>query len=87
MMGECPICHRWLPLERHHIFGGANRRKSEQYGLVIGLCHWCHNEPPHGAHHNAQTALALHQYGQRKWMEEQGKTIDDFRREFGRNYL
>lgn len=29
----------------------------------------------------------LHQYGQRKYMEEQDATVEDFRREFGRNYL
>lgn len=29
----------------------------------------------------------LHEYGQRKAMEENGWTVDDFIREFGRNYI
>jgi hypothetical protein len=29
----------------------------------------------------------LHEYGQRKVMEEQGWTTEDFIHEFGRNYL
>lgn len=29
----------------------------------------------------------LHEYGQRKWMEETGGSVEDFIREFGRNYL
>jgi hypothetical protein len=30
--------------DRHHIFGGANRPKSEKDGLVVMLCRKCHNE-------------------------------------------
>ena len=26
-------------LDRHHIFGGPYRKKSEKYGLVVYLCH------------------------------------------------
>lgn len=29
----------------------------------------------------------LHEYGQRKAMKEQGWTVEDFRREFYKNYL
>lgn len=74
-------------MEEHHIFGGARRKKSEKYGLVVDLCHACHNEPPRGAHHNKDTALYLHQWGQRKAMLEQGWSTYDFIREFGKNYL
>ena len=74
-------------MEEHHIFGGARRKKSEKYGLVVDLCHPCHNEPPRGAHHNKDTALYLHQWGQRKAMLEQGWSTHDFIREFGKNYL
>ena len=74
-------------MEEHHVFGGARRKKSEKYGLVVDLCHACHNEPPRGAHHNKDTALYLHQWGQRKAMLEQGWSTYDFIREFGKNYL
>lgn len=43
---RCFLCGRndsGDPLERHHIFGGANRKKSEKYGLVVYLCgNRCH---------------------------------------------
>mgnify|MGYP002513816592 CR=1 FL=1 len=84
---KCFICGRTSNLERHHIFGASNRKKSEKYGLVVDLCHNCHNEPPMGVHHNQYTMLFLHQYGQERAMREQGWTVDEFRNEFGKNYL
>ena len=84
---ECFLCGRTSFLEKHHIFGSSNRKKSEKYGLVVDLCHYCHNEPPYGAHHNKDTMQRVHEYGQRKAMEEQGLTEDEFRHHFGKNYL
>lgn len=76
------------PLDEHHVFGGAFRGKSEQYGAVVYLCHnRCHENGPEAVHRNADTMLALHQWGQRKLMEENGWTEEDFIREFGRNYI
>lgn len=76
------------PLDRHHIFGGSNRKKSEKYGLVVDLCHSkCHIFGPKAAHQSGETARKLHEYGQKKAMDEQGWTTEDFIREFGRNYL
>ena len=38
-----------------HIFGGtANRRLSEEDGLVVDLCTDCHNRPPNGVHFNKE---------------------------------
>ena len=87
MARECFLCGRSGWIERHHIFGASNRQKSDRYGLVVDLCHECHNEPPNGVHHNKHTMLRLKQYGQKKVMYEQGWTISDFIREFGKNYL
>ncbi len=76
------------PLDRHHIFRGPNRGKSEKYGLVVLLCHnRCHLYGKNAVHNNPDTMRRLHEYGQRKAMEENGWSVDDFRREFGRNYL
>ena len=36
--GYCWLCGRWGHLEEHHIFGGANRKKSTRYGLTVFLC-------------------------------------------------
>ena len=93
-MGEYPKCFlcgrngNCDRLERHHIFGGSNRDKSEKYGLVVWLCgERCHRNGKNAVHRSAITAQRIHEYGQLKWMREQGKTEDDFRKEFGRSYL
>lgn len=87
MRGNCFWCGRWDELERHHIFGGPNRKKSEKYNLVVDLCARCHREGPEAAHKNRDTALKLHQYGQRKYMEQKPATTEMFISEFGKNYL
>lgn len=41
---SCWLCGRngtAEPLDKHHIFGGAYRKKSEKYGLTVYLCHEC----------------------------------------------
>lgn len=91
MPDYCWLCGRngsTDPLDRHHIFGGPYRKKSERYGLTVRLCHdRCHIFGESAAHQNADTMLRLHQYGQRKVMEEQGWTTERFIKEFGKNYL
>lgn len=90
-MRRCWLCGRngaSDPLDRHHIFGGALRAKSEKYDLVVLLCHHrCHIFGERAAHRDGETMLEIHQYGQRKAMREQGWTTEDFIREFGKNYL
>lgn len=90
-MRECWLCKRngqLDRLEKHHIFGGANRWKSEKYGLVVWLCgERCHKLGKYAVHQNADTMLLLHQYGQRKAMKEQGWDISKFIEVFGKNYL
>jgi len=86
MTGKCFLCKQTAPLERHHIFGGAYRDKSEQYGLTVDLCHNCHNEPPDGVHHNREKMDTLRRYGQIKAMGANDWTVEDFIREFGKNY-
>lgn len=84
----CGATGRTEPLDHHHIFGGSNRKKSEKYGLVVDLCHGkCHIFGEKAAHQSGETMQKLHEYGQRKAMEENGWTTEDFIREFGRNYI
>lgn len=76
------------PLDRHHIFGASNRKKSEKYGLVVYLCHnSCHIFGKRAVHNDGETMQALHEYGQRKAMDENGWTVDEFRQVFGKNYI
>lgn len=87
----CWLCDRngtGDPLEMHHIFGGAYRKKSEKYGLTVYLCgKRCHREGAQSAHRCRETREKLRRYGQRKVMQEQGWDVERFRQEFGRNYL
>lgn len=82
---SCFLCgtHYWL--EEHHVFGAANRKKSERYGLKVKLCHFCHNEPPNGVHFNQERMWKLKQIGQKAFEEKYPDK--DFLKEFGRNYL
>jgi hypothetical protein len=82
---ECFFTGRTDALERHHIFGGANRKLSEKYGLTVWLTHDIHNEPPYGVHHNKGLRLHLQQIGQRAFEKRYPEL--DFMTIFGRNYL
>lgn len=76
------------PLDKHHIFGGPNRSLSEKYGLTVYLCHSeCHIFGKNAVHNNAEVMQKLHEEGQRMAMRRFNWTIDDFRAEFGVNYL
>ena len=82
---SCFLCGSKNWLEKHHLYGGANRKKSEQYGLWVYLCHYCHNEPPYGVHHNANNMQQLREFGQRVF--EDTYPDKNFLQEFGKNYL
>lgn len=85
-MRKCELCGSEVWIERHHVFFGVGqRRRSDQYNMVADLCHYCHNEPPKGAHHNRETDLTLKRRYQQKF--EESHTREDFMRIFGRNYL
>lgn len=90
-MAHCWLCGRngtADPLDRHHIFGGAYRKKSEKYGLVVYLCHSeCHIFGAKAAHRSRETADRLCRWGQAKAMRENGWTTERFMQEFGRNYI
>ena len=88
MYGKCWLCGKVGAMGRHHIFGGSNRKKSEEYGLVVLLCgDTCHRNGPRAAHQCAETALELKKYGERKWMYDHEASTDDFRAVFGKSYL
>lgn len=52
------------------------------------LCHnRCHIFGPSSVHRNGDQMRRLRRYGQLKCMQEQGWSVDDFIRAFGKNYL
>lgn len=90
-MKKCFLCGRngnGDRLELHHIFGAANRDKSDQLGLTVWLCgERCHRLGKYSAHQNGEVAAYLHAYGQRKAMKEQNWTAEEFKSVFGANYI
>ena len=84
---RCFICHSNIWLEWHHVFGAALRDKSEEYGLVVRLCHYCHNEPPYGVHQNKENRRRLQAIAQRAAMAKYGWSEEDFRGEFYKSYI
>ena len=83
--GKCFLCRGMRWIEVHHIFPAAYRKKSTQYGLVVPLCHYCHNEPPNGVHQNKERMRYLQRIGQKRFQEVYPNK--DFIKEFGQNYL
>lgn len=90
-MRRCFLCGRngtQDPLDRHHCFGGALRDKSERYGLVVDLCHdRCHIFGADAVHRNPAARETVQKWAQKKAMEDNDWTVEQFRWEFGRNVL
>lgn len=74
-------------IERHHIFGASNRRKSEEYGYVVPVRYNLH---PNGARADQRYAKQidthLKQMAQKHFEENHG-TRADFIATFGRSYI
>ena len=76
------------PLDCHHVFGGANRKNSEKYGLKVYLHHRkCHIFGKNSVHQNNELNNKLKAIAQRKAMEYYDWDVDTFRSIFGKNYL
>ena len=84
---ECFVCHSQRFLEVHHVlFGRKNHDLSEEYGLVVYLCPYCHRGNV-GVHRNRDLDLKLKRIAEKAYLEHYDKTIEDFIAVFGRNYL
>ncbi len=82
----CYACGRTKYLEIHHVYPGPNRDNSSKYGAVVWLCHHHHRGQPDGVHGgNEQLDKELKRKFQIKLMEE-GLTMEEFVKTFGRSY-
>ena len=80
----CFVCGRY-GTERHHcIYGNANRKLSDKYGLIVGLC-YNHHRGNEGVHFNRELDMELKQMAQKRFMEVYPN--EDFMKIFGKNYL
>ena len=84
-MDYCFECGRYGTEVHHVIYGTANRKLSDRYGLVVGLC-YNHHRGKQGVHNgNKELDMKLKRIGQKAFMEHYPEA--DFLAVFGRNYL
>ena len=73
-------------VEIHHvIYGTANRKNSDAYGLIIPLCPE-HHRGQTGIHFNKDFDIAMKELAQKKFEERYGNR-EAFRTIFGKSYL
>lgn len=85
-LNRCIVTGRVDHIERHHVFGGANRNRSEKYGFIAPLTAELH---PNGVIGQSKDLRALDQrlkaMCQAYYLEHIG-TREDWYSEFGRFY-
>ena len=87
---RCYLCgiNRYEHLDKHHIFGGYNRSKSEEYGLFVFLHHsTCHIFGKHSVHNDYEVMEDLRRNAQLKAMDYYNWSENDFIGIFGRSWL
>lgn len=77
----CYICNKKRKDDLHEIFGGSNRQKSMQWGLVIPICRKCHSEWDI----NKELRRQIQQKAKGEFLKE--NTKEKFLREFGKYYF
>lgn len=82
---ECIVCRTTQNLELHHcIYGSANRKQSDKYGLTVWLCAE-HHRGRAGAHFNKVLDAKLKKYAQERFEAVYGANTS-FREVFGKNF-
>ena len=85
---ECYICGLTATLELHHcFFGVANRKKSDEDGCVVWLCHYHHTGSKNSVHFNIKIDRELKRQVEEVWLKHYDKTVEDFIKRYGRSYL
>ena len=70
----------------HHVFNGANRKRSEKYGFLVPLRPDWHNMTPYSVHMDQRFDDSLKRMAQEYYEAHYGSR-EDFRSEFGKSYL
>jgi hypothetical protein len=79
---------RYYGLVRHEAFFGVrNRQKSIEDGLVVFLTPKMHNMSKDGVHFNKELNNIIKKTAQITWMNYYNKSIEDFIKRYGKNYL
>lgn len=87
-MDHCLVCGNTNNLHIHEVFFGANNRENSiREKLCVSLCAYHHNMSNNGVHFNRELDLKIKKWAEKKWLEKNDKTIDDFIKIFGKNYI
>lgn len=79
---KCRLCGG-RATDRHHVFMGRNRQKSEELNCVVWLCRDCHAL----VHRSREVSLRLMKSYQALLENEKDMSREEFIRIFGRSYL
>ena len=86
---NCYICEMYHGIEtrgtelHHCIHGNANRKIADKDGLTVKLCNTCHRLLHDKGIHDRD----LQQIAERSYLEHYNKTVNDFIKRYGKNYL
>ncbi len=81
-MNICYLCGD-TATDRHHIFNGAMRNKSEEYNAVINVCRECHDL----IHKDYSLRESLKAEFQHRIMCDNNMSISQWMETFHKNYL
>lgn len=84
---KCYVCGTSQNINIHEVYFGKNRKKSIEDGCCVYLCGKHHNQSNAGVHFNKELDQQLKQDMEYQWMYYYNKSIDDFIKRYGRNYL
>ena len=82
---QCYFCGSTVSLEKHHIYMGALRPKSERNGFFVWLCSFHHRDGKNGVHGNRELDLQLKSECQREY--EKTHSRQEWMKLIKRNYL
>lgn len=81
----CFVCGRYGTEIHHVLYGTGNRKLSDKYGLIVGLC-YNHHRGNNGVHNgNKELDVHLKQTAQKAFIEHYSER--EYFALFGRNYL
>lgn len=78
----CFICKKYGATDIHHVFNGANKKRSEEDGMLLFLHRCCHR----WLHDHPTSNRTIKKRCQMVWMRHYG-TEDDFIKRYGKSYL
>ena len=84
---KCYVCDTTYNIHIHEVYFGKNRKKSIEDGCCVYLCGKHHNQSNAGVHFNYKLDKELKKQMELYWLKYYNKTIEDFIKRYGRNYL